>query len=222
MVALDALRPDSTMTAAVNADLLTSPRTLPTKPRQKGAAPVRHRSQSPLQTGLDVDPAERGDEEEQNQAGIREPDQGKATEEQERVEDAEGGRVRSEQARELVQRVDQLLPLVGQVSLAAHIGLFKRDLSRCHDALKDHPGESNFLSIVTLVESALAQLKWKQYNPPQLDAIRQALDIGYRQARVHFADYDKARALLFRTNVDATPRIDLESLKWEDVADEKG
>lgn len=219
MVALDAVRPNATMTVAVDADLLTSSRTLPTKPRSKAAA---MRPRSPLQTGLDVDPAERGDEEEQNQAGTPEADQRRAVKEPERIEDGEGGRVRSEQARDLVQRVNQLLPLVGDVALATHIGLLKRDLSRCHDALNDHPGESNYLSIVTLVESAMAQLKWKQYTPPQLEAIRKALDIGYRQVRVRFEDYEKARTLLSRKNVDATPRINLESLKWEDIADEEG
>src|SRR5438045_137227 len=118
MVALDAVRPNSTMTIAVDADQLTSPRTLPTKPRRKGVAPAVPRRRPALQTGLDVDPAERGDEEEQNQAGTPEADQGRAAKEQERIEDGEGGRVRSEQARDLVQRVNQLLPLVGDVSLA--------------------------------------------------------------------------------------------------------
>ncbi len=222
MVALDAVRTNATMTVAVDADLLTSPRTLPTKPRRKGASQTWRRPRSPLETGLDVDPAERGDEEEKDQAGAPEADQGRAAKDQERIEDGEGGRVRSEQARDLVQRVNQLIPLVGDVALAANIGLLKRDLSRCHNVLKDHPGESDYLSIVTLVESAMAQLKWKQYTPPQLEAIRKALDIGYRRVRVRFEDYENARTLLARNSVDATPRIDLASLNWEDIADEEG
>jgi hypothetical protein len=222
MVALDAVRPNLTMTVAVDADQLTSPRTPPVKPHRKGAAPAWHRRRSTPQTGLDVDPAERGDEEEQNQASTPEADQGRTAKEQERIEDGEGGRVRSEQARGLVQRVDQLLPLIGDVSLATHITLLKRDLSRCHDALNDHPGETNYLSIVTLVESAMTQLKWRQYTRPQLEAIRQVLDIGYQQVWVRFEDYEKARTLLSRSKVDVTPRIDLESLKWEDIADEEG
>jgi hypothetical protein len=218
MVSIDAIRPNSTMTVAVDADLLTSPRTLPVKPRQKPASPAWVRRPT-VPTGLDVDPAERGDEEEQNQAGPLEGNQERVAKEQDRIEDGEGGRVRSEQARDLVQRVNQLLPLVGDVSLAAHIGLLKRDLSRCHDALKDYASsESNYLSIVTLVESAMAQLKWKQYTRPQIEAIRQALDIGYRQVRVRFEDYEKFRTLFAQKNVDTTPRMDLESLKWEDIA----
>src|SRR5207245_9263058 len=135
---------------------------------------------------------------ERNQATPFEVDRGREKKEPEEIEDGEGSRVRSELARDLVQRVDQLLPLVGDVSLATHIGLLKRDLSRCHDSLRDHPGESNYLSIVTLVESAMAQLKWKQYVKPQLETIRQVLDIGYHQVRVRFDDYQKARALFSR------------------------
>jgi hypothetical protein len=166
-----------------------------------------------------VDPAERGNEEERNQAAPLEVDRGREKKEPEAIEGGEGSRVRSELARDLVQRVDQLLPLLGDVSLATHIGLLKRDLSRCHDALRNHSGESNYLSIVTLVESAMAQLKWKQYGTTQLDTIRQTLDIGYRQVRVNFGDYEKARALFSQQSVDPTPRIDLESLKWEDITD---
>lgn len=221
MVAIDDVRPNSTITVAADVHLLTSPRTLLVKPRQKPASPAWSRYPA-SQTGFDVDPAEQGDEDERNQAGPGERNQARAVKEQERIEDGEGGRVRSEQARDLVQRVNQLLPLIGEVSLATHIGLLKRDLSRCHDALKDYPSESNYLSIVTLVESAMAQLKWKQYTCSQVEAIRQTLDIGYRQVRVRFEDYEKSRTLLAQKNVDATPRIDLESLKWEDLADEEG
>lgn len=220
MVAIDAVRPNSTITVAVDSNLLTNPRTLPVKSRQKTLYPDKLRRQAG-QTGLDVDPAEQGDEEERNQAGPLEVNQERVTKKQDRIENSEGGRLRSEQARDLVQRVNQLLPLLGDMSLATHIGLLKRDLSRCHDALKDYPGESNYLSLVTLVESAMAQLKWKQYTRQQVEAIRQALDIGYRQVRVRFEDYDKFRTLFAQKNVDATPRIDLESLKWEDIADEE-
>jgi hypothetical protein len=220
--AIDADKPTSTMSVPLDMGQLTSPRTSPATPRrEKGFLPERRTPSAP-RTGLDVDPSERGDEGVRNQANTPDGNRGRVEEARDCTDDEEGGRVRSELARDLIRRVDQLLPLVGDVSLATHIGLLKRDLSRCHDALKDHPGESNYLSIVTLVESAMAQLKWKQYTPPQLDAFRKALDIGYRQVRVRFEDYEKARGLLARNNVDATPRIDLASLKWEDVADEEG
>jgi hypothetical protein len=222
MVALDAVQPTSTISSSVEVERLTTPRTLPVKPRREAKGARWLRSRLAPQTGLDVDPAERGNEEERNHATPLEVDRGREKKELGAIEDGEAGRVRSERARDLVQRVDQLLPLLGDVSLATHIGLLKRDLSRCHDALKDYPGESNYLSIVTLIESAMTQLRWKQYTRPQLEAIRQALDIGYRQVRVRFEDYEKARNHFSQSSVDTTPRIDLESLKWEDIADEEG
>lgn len=219
MVTLDLVQPAATMSSPMEIDHWTTPRTQPVKPRQDGKEASWYRSRLALQTGLDVDPAERGNEEERNQATPLEADRGQEAKKPEELEDGEGSRVRSELARDLVQRVDELLPLLGDVSLATHIGLLKRDLSQCHDALRDHPGESNYLSIVTLVESAMAELKWKQYGKPQLDTIRQALDIGYRQVRVHFDHYEKARTLFSQQSVHSTPRIDLESLKWEDIKD---
>lgn len=134
--------------------------------------------------------------------------------------DGDAVRVRSELARDLIQRVHESLPLVGDVSLATHVNLLKRELSRCHDALKNHSSERAYLSIITLVESAMAQLKWKQYTRPQLEAICQALEIGYRQVRIDFADYEYARSLFSQQNVDATPRIDLGAVKWEDITDD--
>ena len=198
---------------------MTTQRTLRDKPRRDAKRSLWHRSPLANGTVLDVDPAERGNEEERNQAAPFEVDRGREKKKPEAIEDGEGSRVRSELARDLVQRVDQLLRLLGDVSLATHIGLLKRDLSRCHDALRNHSGEGNYLSIVTLVESAMAQLKWKQYGKTQLETIRQALDIGYRHVRVNFGDYEKARARFSQQSVDSTPRIDLESLKSEDITD---
>jgi hypothetical protein len=219
MVALDAVHPTSTMSIPVEVVRLTTPRTPPV---QHGRDPKRalwKNSRLANGTALDVDPAEHGNEEERNQAAPLEAGRDQEKKEQGAIEDGEGSRVRSELARDLVQRVDQLLPLLGEVSLATHIALLKRDLSRSHDVLRDHPGESNYLSIITLVESAMARLKWKQYGKTQLETIRQTLDIGYRKVRVRFDDYEKARALFPEQGVDPTPRIDLESLKWEDIKD---
>jgi hypothetical protein len=76
------------------------------------------------------------------------------------------------------------------------------------------------LSIIALVESAMSQLKWKQYTRPQLEAICQALEIGYRQVGIGFADYEWARSLFSHQHMDAAPRIDLGAVKWEDITDD--
>ena len=222
MVALDAVRPNATMTVAVDADLLTSPSDPSAKPRRRGCdpgvAPPPINPSDRTRRG----PRRRGRGGTESGWHIRSKPRAGGEKEQEQIEDGEGSRVRSEQARDLIERVDKLLPFVGDVSLATHIGLLKRDLSRCHCSSQGPPWENNYLSIVTLIESAMAQLKWKQYTRSQLEAIRNALDIGYQKVRVRFEDYEKARTLFGRNNVDATPRIDLESLKWEDISDEEG
>jgi hypothetical protein len=222
MVTLEPVhKPTAAIIAPVDSLALTTSRTLPTtKPRREPKPSTWLRS-TKEQTRREVDPAERGNEDERNKATSLEADHERNGKEPKHIEDGEGGRIRSELARDLIQRVNQLLPLVGDVSLATHVGLLKRDLSRGHDLLKDHPSESNFLSIVTLVESAMAQLKWKQYTNSQLEAIRQVLDMGYRQVRVSFNDYETARNLFSQKSVDATPRIDLDSLSLEDLTDDE-
>jgi hypothetical protein len=222
VIVLDAVQPAATVSGSVEVAHLTSPRTSTTKPRAEAPSGLFHPRRFLGHTEPDVDPIERGSEDERNQASATEADRNRSAREERGAEDGAGSKVRSELARELLNRVDGLLALVGDVSLAAHVGLLKRDLSRCHDALHPLPAESNFLSIVTLVESAMAQLKWKDYTKAQLEAIRAVFDVGYRRPRVRFEDYEAARSQLAQKKVEATPRIDLESLSWDDVSDEEG
>jgi hypothetical protein len=169
------------------------------------------------QTDLVVEDFERGSDDARDRATDQELGRIDPRAETKPTEDLEAGRIRSEAARDLVRRVDELTSRIGDISLATYIGLLKRDLSRCHDLLKDRATEGTFLSIVTLVESALTQLKWKQYNKAQVETIHKVLDMGYRQVRVGFDDYELARSLLAKGCIDSTPRIDLESLKWDDI-----
>jgi hypothetical protein len=131
----------------------------------------------------------------------------------------EAARVRSELARELLHRVERLVPLVGDVSLPVNIQLLKRDLSHCHDALRAHPSESDFLSIITLVESAMTQTRWKEYSRSQFERIRSAVEVGYRQSHVEYADYERIRRDFAEGDIDTHPRINLDSLSLEDITD---
>lgn len=222
MVVIEAYdTPTTTLSVPADAEILrqTSPCIPRPQPRGTRKFPGPARPSIGAHTAPDVDPAEMGDEDERNQVSIAELDRGHSAAAKEPADDGEGGRVRSELARDLLHRVDQLVPLVGDVALATNIELLKRDLSRCHDVLLAHPSESDFLSIVTLVESAMNQLKWKQYTRSQLEAIRQAFDIGYRQVRVGFSDYERARTLVAANALETTPRIDLASLNWEEITD---
>ena len=72
---------------------------------------------------------------------------------------------RAELARSLLAQVDRLAARVGDVSLAAEIQLLKRELVRSHPVLSVRREDNNFLSVVTLVEAALASLTWKDYTP---------------------------------------------------------
>jgi hypothetical protein len=126
---------------------------------------------------------------------------------------------RADLARQLLARVEQLPALLGTVPLATELQLLKRDLSRGHDVLRAAPGESNFLSVVTLVESALACLTWKQYTPEVVEALRQAFATGISPRPFTFADYDAVRRHFVERGVPTLPAIDLDSLTPEDLDD---
>ncbi len=77
---------------------------------------------------------------------------------------------RPEFSRQLLVPVDRLEARLGDVSLATEIQLLKRELARGH-AVLTRP-EDNYLSVVCLVEAALASLTWKLYTPVVLAALR--------------------------------------------------
>jgi len=85
--------------------------------------------------------------------------------------------------------------------------------------LHSHPSETNFLSIITLIESSLSQLKLKEYTSEHLECIRAAVDVGYRQTQVNFSDYDRIRREFDTVGIDTHPRIDLDSLSEDDLTD---
>ena len=121
-------------------------------------------------------------------------------------------------ARQLLDRVERLSPLLGTVPLATEVQLLKRDLSRGHDVLRP-AGETNFLSVVTLVESALACLTWKQYTSVVVEALREAFTAGTRQGAFTFADYNTIRTLFRERGITVVPTIDLDALSPEDLED---
>jgi hypothetical protein len=121
-------------------------------------------------------------------------------------------------ARQFVARVEWLPALLGTVPLATEVQLLKRDLSRGHDLLR-LGGEPNFLSVVTLVESALACLTWKQYSHEIVAALREAFTAGMRQEAFTFDDYDAVRRLFAGCGIPTIPAIDLNALPSEDMED---
>jgi hypothetical protein len=125
---------------------------------------------------------------------------------------------RAELARQLLTRVERLSTLLGTVPLATEIQLLKRDLSRGHGVLRPS-GETNYLSVVCLVEAALASLTWKQYTPVIVDTLREAFTAGTRQGPFTFDDYDAIRKLFRQRDISVVPTIDLDALAPEDLDD---
>jgi hypothetical protein len=127
-------------------------------------------------------------------------------------------RSRPELAHQLLAHVERLAGLLGTVPLATAVQVLKRDLSRGHDVLRA-AGETNFLSVVTLVEAALACLTWKQYTPAVIEALRAAFTAGTREGAFAFSDYEAVRRHFAERGMPTGPSIDLDSLEPEDLDD---
>jgi hypothetical protein len=118
---------------------------------------------------------------------------------------------RADLARQLLARVDRLAARLGDVSLAAEIQLLKRELVRGHSILSARPEDNNYLSVVTLVEGALASRTWKGYTPGLLDALRRAFAEGAGEGEFTFEAYDAIRRDFGASGIPTGPTIDLAS-----------
>jgi hypothetical protein len=128
---------------------------------------------------------------------------------------------RADLARRLSAQAELMGTMLGTIPLAAEVQVLKRDLSRGHATLRA-AGERGFLSAVTLVESALACLTWKQYTAGIVDALREAFAAGARPGPFVFADYDAIRRMFAACGIATTPAIDLDTLPAEDLDDGEG
>jgi hypothetical protein len=122
-----------------------------------------------------------------------------------------GALTRADLARQLLARVKRLAPRLGDVSLAAEMRLLKRELVRGHAILSGRPEDNNYLSVVTLVEGALASLTWKGYTPGVLDALRRAFSAGVREGGFPFEEYDAICQDFKTSGISIGPTIDLTS-----------
>jgi hypothetical protein len=122
-------------------------------------------------------------------------------------------------ARQLLARVDRLETRLGDTSLAAEIQLLKRDLARGHAVLSRLPEDNNYLSVVCLVEAALASLTWKQYTPAVLATLRRAFSAGTREGAFPFEEYDALRRHFRESDLPVGPTIHLDSPDIEEGED---
>jgi hypothetical protein len=126
---------------------------------------------------------------------------------------------RGELSRQFLGRVDRLASRLNTISLAAEIQLLKRDLARSHPILSARPEDNNFLSVVTLVEAALASLTWKGYTLGVLDALRQAFSAGLHAGECTFEEYDAIRRHFKASGIPTGPTIELSSPDLEEDVD---
>jgi hypothetical protein len=126
---------------------------------------------------------------------------------------------RADLARQLLARVDRLAARLGDVSLAAEVQLLKRELVRGHAILSDRPEDNNFLSVITLVEAALASLTWKGYTPAMLDGLRGAFSAAGRDGAFTFEGYDAIRRHFKAAGIPSGPTIDPSSPDLEEDED---
>jgi hypothetical protein len=126
---------------------------------------------------------------------------------------------RADLSRHLLARVDRLQDRLGDVSLAAEIQLLKRQLARGHAVLSRRPEDNNYLSVVCLVEAALASLTWKQYTPVVLAALRRAFSAGIRDGAFPFEEYDAIRRHFRESDIPVGPTIEVDSPDIEEGED---
>lgn len=126
---------------------------------------------------------------------------------------------RADLSRQLLTRIDRLTPRLGDVSLAAEVQLLKRDLVRGHAVLSARSEDNNFLSVVTLVEAALASLTWKAYTPAILDALRQAFVTALHDGEFTLEEYDTIRRHFKASAIPTGPAPNLTAPGVEEVVD---
>ncbi len=115
--------------------------------------------------------------------------------------------------RELADRLTRLAKRVmdsrGKTRMAADVEVLKHELSRCHDVLGGSRSESNFLSIVTLVEACLASMDWKNASKEQLAEILKVLSTGCSDAHVTFEDFDHVSRVFRTSGLRTMPSFDV-------------
>ncbi len=103
---------------------------------------------------------------------------------------------RRELAAQLSRAIARVIAGHGSVKMATALQLLKRELSRSHDVLGPLKTENDYLSIVVLVETGLGTKDWKAISKQELNALRAALEIGAKEPRVTFDDYNRTFRLL--------------------------
>lgn len=117
---------------------------------------------------------------------------------------------RKQVAKELADAAKRAVANHGTVKLATTLQLLRRALSKCHDVLRDKKSESDYLSIVVLVEKVLSQDNWREISKDTLQQLKSALAIGEAADRVTYDDFNRVFRLLNATAATSGPVLDFD------------
>jgi hypothetical protein len=114
---------------------------------------------------------------------------------------------RAKISHQITTAAKRMIAHVGAASLTALLQLLKRELSGAHDTLRHMRSEADYLSIVTLVENALAGTNWRKLTEARLNLISQVTSLGETR-RVTYADVQQVRRDLIAAGLLDGPAFD--------------
>lgn len=135
-------------------------------------------------------------------------------------DDPSAPQLRRDLARRLDQELGELLVLVGTPAFAINLHRVKRTLLEGHDLLSPHRSESDFDSLLVLVELALACLPWKQLTGSHVKALQRVIRLGCGKRTIGIGDQERARKILNAARIETIPRLDLTSVEESNLKDE--
>jgi hypothetical protein len=105
---------------------------------------------------------------------------------------AEAAEARRKVAEALVPLADRAKRAHGSIRLNTELQLLRRELSRAHDVLQTRPSETDYLSIVVLVEEALVGKKAREVTQDTLRVAAEILNYGLVKQSVSYDDFNIA------------------------------
>ncbi len=149
---------------------------------------VSHRERGDLETRDNYSPVSEGDKHEEILTAARD---------------------RREMAKTLCEAVGRMVGSHGTARMASHLQLLKRDLSKCHRILGPRKTESNYLSIVVLIETDLGNRDWKEITKDELRLLKGFLEVGTRDGSVTFDDYNRIMRRMIAEGHVHGPRFEI-------------
>jgi hypothetical protein len=159
-------------------------------------------------TAAHIDRREKGDEKAKDLGALPDPLTGES-------QDQQAAALRRKLAESLCEIVARMIASQGSVRLASHLQILRRELSQCHELLVPFKSETDFLSLVVLVEMELGNKDWKAITKPELQTLKDMLQIGVREPRVTFDHYNQAARSLVASGWISGPTFEIDVTEAE-------